>query len=113
MLLLIYDNAISALQDGLRQLDQPSSAGLTTARIDAQRAILLIADGLRLEEGEVPTNVLRICIFVLEQIMTKSPQNWRASLNAIQTLREGFAAVQNEARDAEHAGRIPALNVVG
>ncbi len=119
MLLLIYERAVTALQDGVRCLEsrtrreaaRPEDADLNHARNAVQRAIVAISEGLNPDLGEVPTNIMRLCIFVIDQTRTDSLTGWQSSFRVIQTLREGFLAVADDARLMEHSGRIPGLDV--
>ncbi len=120
MLLLIYDRAVTALQDGVGCLECQTRPGggmsesdLVRARTALQRAVLAIAEGLNPDLGEVPTNIMRLCIFVIDQTRGESLQAWQSSLRVIQMLREGFVAVADDARILEHAGKIPKLDVTG
>ena len=37
-------------------------------RLDAQRKILVIADGLELDQGDVPLKIMQLCVFILDQM---------------------------------------------
>ena len=86
---------------------------IVEARIDAQRKVLMITDGLALDHGEVPLKILQLCVFVLDQIQSDSPQPWIAAAKLLETVREGFLGVQDAARLAEQNGEIPTLQVAG
>ncbi len=113
MLLLIYDQAVSSLSEGALLLDQNRQSELLPVSLKAQRTLLMIAEGLKLDQGEVPTQILRLCVFALDQVRTQSPAAWRSAAKVMATLREGFQTIQDEARTAEYEGRIPALDAVG
>ncbi len=113
MLLLIYEKAVQALQEGVRQISQQNFAELPETRLAAHRALLMIAEGLNLQDGEVPAQVMRLCLFALEKSSGSSKQDWQAAAEIIQTLREGFLEIQDDARTAEYSGRIPALDYSG
>ncbi len=113
MLLLIYDQAVSSLNEGALLLEQNRQSELLPVSLKAQRTLLMIAEGLKLDQGEVPTQVLRLCVFALDQVRTQSPDAWRSAAKVMTTLREGFQSIQDEARTAEYEGRIPALDTVG
>lgn len=113
MLLLIYDQAVSSLNEGALLLEQNRQSDLLPVSLKAQRTLLMIAEGLKLEQGDVPVQVLRLCVFALDQVRTQSADAWRSAAKVIATLREGFQAIQDEARTAEYEGRVPALDAVG
>jgi flagellar secretion chaperone FliS len=113
MLLLVYDKLVGALQDGVRCLETAKLSNLRTARFEVQRCITVIADGLDLNQGEVPRNIVRLCLFTVERTTGEVLEDWKASLSVMQSVREGFSQIQDEARELEHTGKIPALNLTG
>ena len=112
MLLTIYEHVVSALTEGAVLLEEGKPSQLIPIRIRAQKALLAVADGLDLEQGELPTQVLRLVVFALDQVRTDDPTNWRSAARVMNTLREGFAEIQDQARLAEYDGKIPALDAV-
>jgi flagellin-specific chaperone FliS len=113
MLLLIYDHAVSALTEGTRLLESNRVAELPPVSLKAMRSLLMIADGLNLNHGELPTQVMRLVVFSLDQIKTQSPEAWRSAREVMSKLREGFQEIQEQARKDEYEGLIPALDAVG
>ncbi len=113
MLLLVYEKVVNSLSEGIRLLEQNNQKDLLLVRLETQRVLVTIIDGLNLEVGETPFQILRLCQFVMEQTMTDSIDGWRSSLKIMQTLREGFEAIQEEARAAEYNGQISSLNFAG
>ena len=113
MLLLIYDQAVTALTEGARLLEQNRHAEMPPVSLKAMRSLLMIADGLNLNHGELPAQVMRLVVFSLDQIKTQSPEAWRSAGAVMSKLREGFQEIQDQARKDEYEGRIPALDAVG
>lgn len=113
MLLLIYDQTVTTLNDGTRLLEDDRAAELPPVTLKAMRALLMIAEGLRLEEGELPVQVMRLVVYALDQIRTPSAKAWRSAADVIGKIREGFIEIQEQARNDEYEGRIPALDAVG
>ena len=113
MLLLIYDQAVTTLNEGARLLENNRASDLTPVSLKAMRTLLMIADGLNLNHGELPTQVLRLVVFSLDQIKTQSPEAWRSASDVMSKLREGFQEIQEQARKDEYEGRIRALDAVG
>ena len=111
-MLLIYDQAVATLSEGVRLLENNRLAELHPVSLKAMRTLLMIADGLNLDQGELPAQVMRLVVFSLDQIKTQSPQAWRDAARVMSTLREGFQEIQEQARQDEYAGRIPALDAV-
>ena len=113
MLLLIYDQAVTTLNEGARLLENNRASELTPVSLKAMRTLLMIADGLNLNHGELPTQVMRLVVFSLDQIKTQSPEAWRSASDVMSKLREGFQEIQEQARKDEYEGRIRALDAVG
>ncbi len=113
MLLVVYDQVVSALNDGVRRLREDRTTELPAVRLRAMRTLLAIADGLDLNQGDVPNQVLRLVEYSLEQIKSHSADAWLSAAEVINKLREGFQEIQEQARKDECEGKIPALDVVG
>jgi flagellin-specific chaperone FliS len=113
MLLVVYDQVVTALNDGVRLLREDRTTELPAVRLRAMRTLLAIADGLDLNQGDVPNQVLRLVEYSLEQIKSQSADAWLSAAEVINKLREGFQEIQEQARKDEYEGRIPALDVVG
>ncbi|MEQ9411436.1 MAG: hypothetical protein RIK87_27220 [Fuerstiella sp.] len=111
MLLLIYENAIEALDRGIAILESEDHSELLHARIDTQRKILLIAEGLSVDTDPTAAHIMNLCVFILDQTSTDSLENWKTSLKLIETLHEGFQQIADEARELERNGKVPALQV--
>lgn len=113
MLLVVYDQTIMSLEEGVRMLEQNPAADLAPIQLRAMRALLAIVDGLDLKQGELPIQVLRLVEFSLQQIRSQSPDEWRSAVRVMSELRDGFQQIQEVARQDEYAGRIPAMDAVG
>ena len=112
MLLLIYDRAVATLNEGAGLLEQNRFTEIPPVSLKAMQSLLMIADGLDLEEGDLPSHVMRLVVFALDQISTPSPGAWRSAAAVMSKLREGFQEIQEQARRDEYEGRIPALDAV-
>ncbi|MEO1980857.1 MAG: hypothetical protein ABGZ24_10105, partial [Fuerstiella sp.] len=64
MLLVIYEAAIEALDRGIAILESQEHSDLLHARTDAQRKILLIAEGLFIDEDPTVAQIMNLCVFV-------------------------------------------------
>lgn len=109
MLLVIYEAAIEALDRGIEILESQDHSDLLQARIDTQRRILLIAEGLSIDEDPTAAHIMKLCVFVLDQVQTDSPEQWKTSVQLIETLHEGFQEIADDARELERTGQIPQL----
>lgn len=113
MLLLIYEQAVGSLNEGARLLELGRMKEFPAVQFRAMRTLLAIADGLDIEQGELPVRVLQLVVFAMDQVKTQLPEAWRDAARLINTVREGFMEIQDEARRAEYEGQIPALDTVG
>ena len=113
MLILVYNQAVATLNEGATLLAESPSAGLGSVQLKAMRTLLAIAEGLNLAKGDLPIQVLRLVVFAIDQVATRSPEAWRSAAQVMDTLRAGFLEIQDQARKDEFEGRIPALDAVG
>lgn len=113
MLLLVYEQAVSSLNEGVKLLEHGRMKEFPSVQFRAMRTLLAIAEGLDLEKGDLPVRVLQLVVFAMDQVKTQSADGWRDAARLINTVREGFLEIQDEARRAEYEGRIPALDTVG
>jgi flagellin-specific chaperone FliS len=109
MLLLIYDRAILEVSSGVQELSTESGTEIVQHRFQAQKAILLLAEGLDLQQGEVPQNIMQLCLFALEQISGDDIDQWQAAGRVLATLRNAFESIRDEANRMENNKQIPAL----
>ncbi|MFO0978566.1 MAG: hypothetical protein U0996_19325 [Planctomycetaceae bacterium] len=112
MLLTIYEHVVIALTEGAVLIENGKLSDLLPVRIRAQKALLAVADGLDLDQGELPTQVLRLVVFALDQVRSNDAASWRSAARVMQTLREGFEDIQDQARLAEYDGKVPSLDAV-
>ncbi len=112
MLLMVYEKAVQSVQEGVLLLQEGRSDELAVSQMKVQRALMTIADGLNPQVDDTPAQIAQLCLFVLEQTSTRSLDAWQSSLEVMQTLHEGFVQIQDQAREAEYSGKIPALDVV-
>lgn len=113
MLVLIYDKTISSILEGIRSIEKHAGENLVPIRLEVQRCIVTIVDGLDMKQGDVPANIARLCLFVTENTIGDSLESWKASLKVMQAVREGFSGIQEEARELEYRGEIPSLDMAG
>ncbi|GAB5440472.1 MAG: hypothetical protein Fues2KO_08210 [Fuerstiella sp.] len=111
MLLLIYENAIEALDKGVSILESEDQSEMLHVRVDAQRKVLLIAEGLSVDEDPTAAHIMNLCVFILDQISTDDVESWKTSVKLLETLHEGFQGIADEARELEKKGSIPALQI--
>ncbi|NND98994.1 MAG: hypothetical protein HKN47_16890 [Pirellulaceae bacterium] len=107
MLLQIYDRALISVQSCGAALAKGDAMGYSKHYINAQKAILAIHSGLEPEKNEVAFNVARLLHFVTVSI---EKQQFDVATKVLNQLRDGFAAVADEATELEREGKIPAMS---
>ena len=111
MLLLIYERTIETLDQGIEIIESGDLTNLVFTRMEAQKRILLITDGLDVDSDSTAVHILNLCVFILDQINSDELEKWKSSLKLIETLHEGFQAIADEARELERDGKIPQLQM--
>ena len=106
MLLQLYDRAISSIAASQTALESNDQAGYAKFFVDAQKTILAIHSGLKPDEYDVAFNIARLLHFVLKSLEEKKFQE---SINVLTELRNGFAAIADEANMLEKSGEIPPM----
>ncbi|MCA9060481.1 MAG: flagellar protein FliS [Planctomycetaceae bacterium] len=112
MLLYIYDKAVHAAQSGAQLLESGDLQAVTPLQLQLQKAVVLIVDGLDLNAGEIPQNINRLCLHVLELTTGRSAEQWSQAAGILADLRDGFQGVENEARELECQGKIRPLDPI-
>lgn len=105
MLIALYDRAIASI----RALAEGSSTSLPIDAekfLDAQKCLLAIHAGLKPEESEIAFNVARLIHFVSGELTARRCDN---AVSILESLRNGFDAVREEATRLEMEGKIPSL----
>jgi len=110
MLLALYDKTLLAVDAGTEILDQGRVAEISPVRIRLQRLLLGLIDGMDIENDETSQNLARLLMFAIRRTATDESQAWRDARGIIQTLREAFAGVRDEAVSAERLGEIPPID---
>ncbi|MBL8817653.1 MAG: hypothetical protein JNL58_16625 [Planctomyces sp.] len=110
MLLVVYEQTIDAIQRGADAIAAGRTNELISIRLRTMKCLVTIIDGLNQNAGDTPQQILRLCLFVLDQVETDELESWQSALKIMQTLYDGFQGIQDEAREAEHRGEIPALD---
>lgn len=106
MLLQLYDRAIVSLGGASMALEADDQETYAKLFIDGQKAILAIHSGLKPDEHDVAYNVARLLHFVLTCLAEK---NFDDAVKVLSELRDGFAAIADDANELEKTGVIPAM----
>ena len=108
MLLALYRETISELEKVAAA--QPDSANIFRHRMKAMSLVAAIESGTDVRYGDVPRNVLRLCRFVRDSLVSCKPENMRCSVQVMQELYEGFSAIRSPAIKLELCGETPRLD---
>lgn len=113
MLLALYDGAVRCLERGITAA--PAQPGATsqalpaTNVLEAQNLILALLEGLDDSVGEPVPSIRRLLLFCLDRVQTRSPSSWSEAHHILNTLRDGFRHIADEARTMELQGQLPPL----
>jgi hypothetical protein len=106
MLIALYDRAIASVRS-LSETSPETSPGMHSEKfLDTQKCLLAIHAGLKPEESEVAFNVARLIHFVAGEV---TACRYETAVSVLETLRNGFEAVREEATRLELDGKIPPL----
>jgi flagellin-specific chaperone FliS len=113
MLLALYDGAL----DGLSRLEEATRAGNVVAaaqsRLRTARILAGLRAGIDLTRGELPRKIDQLCEFAQHALFSDNPRRVSAAGRVLARLRDGFAAIQQEAIALESRGEIPPLAAEG
>jgi flagellin-specific chaperone FliS len=109
MLLALYDALVRTLEQGVAAIQAGDQSGVITLRSTAQKQVLGIVEGLDLTAGDVPKNIHRLCLYVLELLLSDTAEAWEASLNTVRPLKRAYEQIADQVRELENAGKLPPL----
>lgn len=109
MLLAIYDNTISALDDGLDVLNRNELSAYPARQLRASELCLLLLSGVDTNASESAMRIRDLCLYCLDQISQPDPDGWLNARNILTTLREGFQAIREQGVRMEAEGAIAPL----
>lgn len=110
MLLAVYDGVIRAIDQGIAASMQPGTGIPATARLQAQKLLLLLLEGIDPKAGEVAESSRQLLVFCVEQIQSAVTSDWMTARKVLALLREGFQDIREEAQKLEESGQIPRLD---
>ena len=108
MLLALYSETISELEKVAAA--EPNTHDIFRHRLKAMSLVSAIESGVDVQYGDVPTNVLRLCQFVRDALVSCEPEQIRSSVKVMQKLYEGFSAIRSKANDLERRGETPQID---
>ena len=109
MLLAAYNGTIVRLEEANRLTDdgKPDKAALYIVR--AQRIVFELFSGIDLSHGEIPDNVKKIYLFILNALSLNDRDKIDASLSMLKELRDAISSIREESAELERGGVIPPL----
>jgi len=109
MLLALFDGAIGRFESAADALAREDYAAAAPHLIRAQRMVVELLAGLDMKHGELPRRLRGLYAFVLRQTTDCKPDSIRQACRILQTIREGFEGIREEARQLERNGELPSL----
>ncbi|HMP79284.1 MAG TPA: flagellar protein FliS [Pirellulaceae bacterium] len=103
MLLAVYDRAIEMTRAAAAQSDR-TQLPFWDKLLGAQKCVLALHSGLKLDECEIAFNVARLLHFVMSQLCE---HRFDDALQILESLRSSFEAIRDESNELERLGKIP------
>ncbi len=110
MLLALYDKALLMVEAGIHLLEQGRIEDISPARVQVQRLLLGLIDGMDLEKDETSQKMAQVLMFAMRRASLDDPSAWRDALRIIQPLSDAFHEIRDQAVAAERRGEIPPLD---
>ncbi len=109
MLLALYSETISELEKVAAA--EPNTHDMFRHRLKALALVSAIESGVDTQYGDIPHNVLRLCEFVRDSLLSCESKKLLCSVEVMRKVREGFAAIRAKAVDLERFGETSRLDV--
>lgn len=111
LLLTVYDVGLQCAQAALQAARSGDLEAMTRQRLRFYRVLLQILDGL---DGEHVTsrNIQRLALYLFDRSNDGGEDDWLSIVRVLQTLRDGYAAIREEAVQLEEQGVIPPVDCV-
>jgi hypothetical protein len=109
LLLTVYDVGLQTAQGALNALAIGDNDAAVRLRLKFYRVLMQILDGLD-TRYEMTQNVQRLTLYMFDRSNKGRPEDWRSILKILQVLRDGFAAIRNEAVELESKGLVPSVS---
>jgi flagellin-specific chaperone FliS len=106
LLLWLYDRAITAIEGCEIAFEADDSIAFAKQEIQARKVLLAIQSGIKPEESEVAFNITRLLHHVL---FTFDNHRFEACKTILTSIRDGFAAIADQANEMERSGQIPPI----
>ncbi len=107
MLLALYNASIDRVQRALEAHRNHDALSMKRETLHAERMVVELLSGLDLNHGEIAEHLQSLFLFVLKQLAEGSQQELESARTILTSLRDGFAAIRDEAVELERSGVIP------
>ena len=106
MLLAAFDGTISRLQEAHDLLEQGETFKAQPLLLRSQQIVLALYQGIDLRFGQIPENMQKLYLFVLNCIGMGTKLDIPAALNILQTIRGGLESIRDQANEMERSGNL-------
>ncbi len=107
LLLTLFDRAVSELEGALAAREAGGAEAARPGLLRFQGLLSGLVAGVNPEGGELAANFLRLYEFAFHCASQGKPEDLRAALTVLRTLREGLVEIRPEARRLEREGVVP------
>ncbi len=111
-LLALFDAAIERTAQTLDALGGPDPIAAAILRTKARLLVLGLWSGVDIQRGELATNLVKLYEFAAYALAEGTEKEIRAALSVLQTIRDGYGGIRDEAVALENDGAIPPLDGV-
>ena len=106
MLLAAYDGTITRLEQAQSLLDQNEPLRAQPLLLTSQRLILALYEGIDLRYGEIPANMQKLYLFVLNCIGIGPKLDLPAALKILKIIQSGLQDIRATANEMERGGEL-------
>ncbi|MCA9155441.1 MAG: hypothetical protein KDA38_11670 [Planctomycetales bacterium] len=107
MLIELYDATIAALEDARDAQRENRESDLYSHLLRGNRLMFGIIAGINRDVSEIGGDIERLCLFVVSFIRER---NLDPAIKVLQTLRDGFEGIREQAIELERQGEVPDLS---
>ena len=111
LLIALYSATEKTLLAGAQAVERNDLDTAIAKAVYARKQLLAILEGVEPGPDGGADNVRRLLTFCHHCLNLNTVTSWNDAAKVIRTLRSAFEGVQEEARQLEAAGEIPALDV--
>lgn len=106
MLLAAFDGTISRLQRAQLLLEQNEPLQAQPLLLRSQQIVLALYEGIDLRYGQIPENMQKLYLFVLNCIGMGPKLDITSALNVLQMIRGGLESIRDSASEMERRGEL-------